>query len=149
MQVIVLCLQLCVLTLKIKPVVWLFCFLNESPEKDDDYLVLYHHRNRWLLLSLQLLLINGFTQVKCQPSTLCIVCLWTSTENDSNVIFILFLGIRLTPRVKMKIKNWPKMFLCSHPSHHLYLQSIFKKETVLCLVLSPLQLLIWTYSLAV
>ncbi|CAJ1058447.1 hypothetical protein LDENG_00027090 [Xyrichtys novacula] len=37
-------------------------FLIKSTEKDDDYIVLCHHWDRWVLLSLQLLLIKGFTQ---------------------------------------------------------------------------------------
>lgn len=37
---------------------FIFC---KSTEKDDDYIVLYHHWNRWILLSLQLLFIKGET----------------------------------------------------------------------------------------
>lgn len=36
-------------------------FSIESTEEDDDYIVLCHHWNRWVLLSLQFLLIKGET----------------------------------------------------------------------------------------
>lgn len=39
-------------------------FVIKSTEKDDDNLVLCHHWNRGLLLSLQLLLIKGLMPVK-------------------------------------------------------------------------------------
>lgn len=75
-------------------------FWIKSTEKDDDYIVLCHHWDCWVLLSLQLLLIKGFTQVKHLHQPLTLRPLYLHSKLMC-CLCVLFAGKRLSPRKRI------------------------------------------------
>lgn len=82
-------------------------FLITSTEKDDDYIVLCHHWDCWVLLSLQLLLIKALRQVKplhWQSALQYIFCFWNlNVEIIVCCVCVVFPAKRISPKQILEV----------------------------------------------